>query len=58
MPNICCVCNEATADLVSLKFKNEAQPILDKLREFIDITVSIQWRFIEYLPHFSWIKTL
>lgn len=39
--NSCCVCNFLTADLISLKFKDEAGTILDKLQHFIDIKVSI-----------------
>lgn len=39
--NVCCVCNFLTADLISLKFKDEAGAILQKLQHFIDIKVSI-----------------
>lgn len=41
MQNICCVCNLSTANLITLKCKDEAEHILVKLKEFIDITVSI-----------------
>lgn len=38
--NICGVCREERNDLISLKFIDEAGPILRKLKRFIDRSVS------------------
>lgn len=39
-PNFCGICREERDDLISLKFIDEAEPIIRKLKRFIDRIVS------------------
>lgn len=54
VPNICGVCREERNDLISLKFIDEAGPILRKLKRFIDRSVSKFYnrnvQFVLYYP--------
>ncbi|XP_031628106.1 zinc finger protein 845-like [Contarinia nasturtii] len=46
---MCCVCHQNRGDLINLEFKDEAESILTKLKEFIDLTIMKKDPNIEYI---------